>query len=513
MKALGVAAGILIVLSATVAAASAAPHDDFHNKWPWHWPPSSARINTLPFQGVHGCQPGGECVAAYDFGISDDGVMSASEGQVTGLVEGVTLCGSNLHYGNFVDVDGKRYAHLVAPAPSVVLGANLFQGDAIGTQGHTGNVQPCDNQDPQSGKHLHWEFRGASAVPAKIDGVDTGPLAEGGYPESSNSVIGEFSTSGATLRTYYQAHGGFNSIGWTTKHCPGTCTLDMTNNLQWGRMQDFQHDADGYGGTFNTIHVANDNQTHAFLVDSTFWPAWASASPPIGMAIADRGTCPSGRLAGCLFYQPFQFGFVWMDSFTGRIAVYCPDVNRDGTMNAWDIAAINGAMGTHVVAYDLDGDGTVDLADYNRAAFTDGDHDGLSNIDEFPYLADPCKPDTDADGCGDGKETSFALSPINPWDFYSVPVPALFVAPSPLTTFRDSTVAAGDAQAVFAYFKKSAKTGSFDYEQDRNGNGTKDGVEYDRSFVGPAKTGAPDGIVGASDAQLAFAQFKLGYKC
>jgi hypothetical protein len=95
----------------------------------------------------------------------------------------------------------------------------------------------------------------------------------------------------------------------------------------------------------------------------------------------------------------------------------------------------------------------------------------------------------------------------------SQPVPALFAAPDPLSASKDASVSASDAQAVFAYFKKAAKTGSPEYEQDLNGNGVKDGFEYDRSYLGPAQTGPPDGIVSASDAQLAFAQFKLGYAC
>jgi len=82
-----------------------------------------------------------------------------------------------------------------------------------------------------------------------------------------------------------------------------------------------------------------------------------------------------------------------------------------------------------------------------------------------------------------------------------------------LTVGLDATVSASDAQAVFAYFKIAAKTGSLEYEQDLNANGVKDGFEYDRSYLGPGQTGAPDGIVSASDAQLAFAQFKMAYHC
>ncbi len=123
--------------------------------------------------------------------------------------------------------------------------------------------------------------------------------------------------------------------------------------------------------------------------------------------------------------------------------------------------------------------------------------------------------DSDDDGCADVYELGL-IPPTNgldPWDFYSVPVPALIFAPSPLTTFRDRVVGAADAQAVFAYFKAGAKTGKPAYEQDLNNNGKQDGIEYDRSVVGPGHSGPPDGVVSATDAQLAFAQFKAAYHC
>ena len=101
----------------------------------------------------------------------------------------------------------------------------------------------------------------------------------------------------------------------------------------------------------------------------------------------------------------------------------------------------------------------------------------------------------------------------NPWDFYNVPVPALFAAPDPTVVFKDHVVGAADAQAVFAYYKADAKVGTLVYDQDVNGNGIPDGIEYDRSYVGPGQTGAPDGVVRAQDAQLAFAQYNLGYRC
>ena len=129
------------------------------------------------------------------------------------------------------------------------------------------------------------------------------------------------------------------------------------------------------------------------------------------------------------------------------------------------------------------------------------------------YFVQTGAPDSDGDGCRDAKEPTFSLDKWNPWDFYSVPIPALKDAANPTTVFRDKLLTAGDAQAVLAYFKAGAIAGSAFYDQDLNANGIADGVEYDRTVVGPAMSGPPDGKIVASDAQLAFAQFKLGYNC
>ncbi len=153
----------------------------------------------------------------------------------------------------------------------------------------------------------------------------------------------------------------------------------------------------------------------------------------------------------------------------------------------------------------------------NNATVDRGDA-GIDNIygkGELILPAPPAVPDTDGDGCNDPKELLLVppTDPNNPWDFYSVPVPALFAASNPLTDFKDSMVRAADAQAIFAYYKAGAQAGTPVYDQDLNGNGIQDGIEYDRSFVGPGQTGAPDGVVRAQDAQLAFAQYKFSYKC
>jgi len=167
--------------------------------------------------------------------------------------------------------------------------------------------------------------------------------------------------------------------------------------------------------------------------------------------------------------------------------------------------------------HDLDCDG---LSDSDEAALgtsptvADSDGDGLSDGAEVHiYGSDPLATDTDGDHCGDGREIPLGLDPTNKWDFYSVPVPALNVAPNPVGEVPDKVVSAGDAQAVFAYFKVGAVAGSQVYEQDLNQNGIKDGLEYDRTSAGAPRSGPPDGAIGAVDAQIAFAQFRAGFAC
>jgi hypothetical protein len=144
----------------------------------------------------------------------------------------------------------------------------------------------------------------------------------------------------------------------------------------------------------------------------------------------------------------------------------------------------------------------------------DNDGDGLTDNAELGvYHTDPMSADTDGDHCLDSKESQFTLNPLNPWDFYSVPVPALVVASSPAGVLPNNVVSASDAQAVFVYFKNGAVAGSQVYQQDLNLNGVPDGIEYDRTLTGPLRSGAPDGVVSAADAQLAFAQFKAGFAC
>jgi len=162
------------------------------------------------------------------------------------------------------------------------------------------------------------------------------------------------------------------------------------------------------------------------------------------------------------------------------------------------------------VECDPDNDSVLSANDF------DSDNDGLSDLVEFgQYGSSPASNMSDGDACPDGKEPLLVppTDPTNPWDFYSVPVPALLAAPNPKVVFANAVVSATDAQTVFAYFKAGASVGETAYEQDLNENGVRDGLEYDRKALGAGKSGAPDGAVSALDAQTAFAQFLKVYNC
>lgn len=139
---------VFALVLALVPSAAASEHGNYDYKWPWLWS-SSGFITTYPFSGGHGCQPRGQCVAAYDIVLSDDKVISAREGQVQDTEADILGCGPGLGFGNFAKVNGVTYAHL--SQVWVAQGGLVYQGDQIGVQGATGRVEPCPG-----GIHLHW---------------------------------------------------------------------------------------------------------------------------------------------------------------------------------------------------------------------------------------------------------------------------------------------------------------------------------------------------------------------
>jgi len=135
-------------------------------------------------------------------------------------------------------------------------------------------------------------------------------------------------------------------------------------------------------------------------------------------------------------------------------------------------------------------------------------------------LAPALLADGDGDGCTDQQELGpdAALGgqrdPLNPYDFYDVPVPTAFNVGA--LDDRDQAVSIiNDVLAVLEY------TGTSDggppnglgrqYNQDRNGDTLDDGLLYDRS-VGPRWSAAPDGAVSIiQDVLLVLAQ--SGHSC
>jgi len=148
----------------------------------------------------------------------------------------------------------------------------------------------------------------------------------------------------------------------------------------------------------------------------------------------------------------------------------------------------------------------------------------ISTVDSEPWWQD-----SDGDGCADSHEwgSNSALGgqrdPLNPWDFYDVPVPTAFDGGT--LADRDKAVSIiNDLLAVLEYAGTSddglpnagpdgipGTPDDRDYDQDNNGDGQDDGLLYDRS-VGAVWSDAPDGAVTIIvDVLLVLAQ--CGHSC
>jgi len=137
--------------------------------------------------------------------------------------------------------------------------------------------------------------------------------------------------------------------------------------------------------------------------------------------------------------------------------------------------------------------------------------------------------DTDGDGCSDSEELGSDATlggqrdPLNPYDFYDVPVPTAFEGGTMANRDKAVTIL-GDVLAVAEY---SGTTdggacnagpdriqGTGDdrcYDQDNNGDTQKDGRAYDRS-VGAVWSDAPNGAITIiEDLLLVLAQ--TGHSC
>jgi hypothetical protein len=155
---------------------------------------------------------------------------------------------------------------------------------------------------------------------------------------------------------------------------------------------------------------------------------------------------------------------------------------------------------------------------------SDADGDVLSVCAEVVIGTDPADVDTDGDGCSDGEEVLQASqffggrrNPLNEWDFFDVPVPAL--RPGDASGVRNKTVTLGDALAV-VYYAGAGQNGppninGVDYDSDLNANGVPDGREYDRvpsQVPGePWHSGPPNAYITLADGLVAHNQ--IGHSC
>ena len=156
----------------------------------------------------------------------------------------------------------------------------------------------------------------------------------------------------------------------------------------------------------------------------------------------------------------------------------------------------------------------------------DLDSDLLGNCDELALETDPLSQDTDSDGCADGLELEGAplsapgatglYDPLDPYDFDDVPAPA---NNDPIPNgARNKAVNVQDVVGVLKYvgtFDNGPSNGRVDYDSDKNGDGVKDGLGYDRSPSPapnpPYEAGPPSGAINLSDVVTVLRQ--VGLSC
>jgi hypothetical protein len=217
------------------------------------------------------------------------------------------------------------------------------------------------------------------------------------------------------------------------------------------------------------------------------------------------------------------------------------DSNNDGTPDLLDHPA-GGAIEWMDTNSDSDGDGDTDACEAYigtdpldassspASPAGDCDSDGTSDDSERNGGGDAnpftgLDPDADGDGCTRSMESPGA-SASRPgataaggvsfqdsawYDFYDVPAPANN-DPTPNGT-RNKAINVSDVVGVLKYvgtFENGPSNGKVDYDSDKDGNGVKDGVDYDRSPSAapnpPKDAGPPNGAVNVSDVVAVLGQ-------
>ncbi|MGB6895332.1 MAG: flexitail domain-containing putative surface protein [Dehalococcoidia bacterium] len=233
-----------------------------------------------------------------------------------------------------------------------------------------------------------------------------------------------------------------------------------------------------------------------------------------GDTVADLSDAPNGaiKVIEDLLLVLAQSG----DSCQAPPPTPCEDSDGDGLTDCVE----SDVLGTDPFNPDTDGDGLGDGTEVTvyqtNPLNPDTDGDGVSDGEEVKtHGTDPLLADTDGDSCSDGEELGpnpdlgGTRDPLNPYDFYDVPVPTLHMGGT--MGDRDRAVSVlNDALAVLEYLG-TYENGppneiGRDYDFDIDGDTVKDGLAYDRS-AGPVWSDAPDGAINIlGDALLVLAQ-------
>ena len=215
--------------------------------------------------------------------------------------------------------------------------------------------------------------------------------------------------------------------------------------------------------------------------------------PPAGVAVVSRAFVakPDG-----LTFNPMALPTVTIQLLPGDVNGLL-DVSSVQVM-VWDSVAlqwmfVGGTVTPNGMGWALTFQ-PLHFSDYGffdcKTGLVDYEGDGIGNV---------CDPDDDNDVCADDKEALLtpALNPLNEWDFYTVPVPALLLGQK---TTRDSGI--GVTTDVVALLKYAGKVSTdLAYTQDMDLNGVQDGLQYDRKpkIVGPnIFPDPPDGGIGVT---------------
>jgi len=131
--------------------------------------------------------------------------------------------------------------------------------------------------------------------------------------------------------------------------------------------------------------------------------------------------------------------------------------------------------------------------------------------------------DSDGDGCTDGEELGSdpilggQRDPLNHWDFYDVPVPAIYTvcrSPgvcNPVPTRNLGIGITTDVVALLVYVGAVDTGNDPRYNVDLDANTVLDGVEYDRRNASPW-SGPPDGGIGITTDVVAILK-QVGHSC